>query len=156
MSFRDDLAEDPVRSLSLRDAIVVEPTTSLQDAVGLMREKSLGCAVIVDAAGKVSGIFTEQSLLEALAQSESLDGRPVSDFADPGFLVVSLSDPVSKIWNAVVHDGLRFVCVTDDENKLVGVTGQRGLAEYMAEYFPQQILVQRLGSTPWMQQREGA
>ena len=53
-------------------------------------------------------------------------------------------------------DGLQFVCVTDDEGQIVGVTGQRGIAEYVAESFPQQVAVQRLGCTPWMQQREGA
>ena len=32
----------------------------------------------------------------------------------------------------------------------------RTIAEYLAESFPREVLTQRLGSTPWMDQREGA
>ena len=156
MGFRDDLEHEPVSSLQLREAIIVRPTTPVRDAVALMQAKSLGCAVIVEYGGMPSGIFTEQSLVKVLMQGASLDDRPVGDFVDPGFLSLKASDPISRVWDAILEDGLRFICVTDDDGKLKGITGQRGIAEYVAEYFPQQIVVQRLGSTPWMQHREGA
>jgi CBS domain-containing protein len=156
MGFRQDLEQDHVSSLSLRDAIIVRAETTIAEAVGLMREKSLGCAVIVDPSGTASGIFTEQSLLAALAQHGSLADQTVGDYSDPHFLSLPSSAPISRVWDAIEQDGLRFICVTDDGGKLIGVTGQRGIFEYLAECFPQQVLVQRLGSTPWMEQREGA
>jgi CBS domain-containing protein len=156
VTFRDDLKQDTVSSLQLREAIVIHPQTSVSEAVALMRTKSLGCAVIVDHDGTPRGFFTEQSLLVALLQHDSLEDRPVSDFVDPDFITVQSSEPISRVWEAVRSSGSRFICVTDDDGNLIGVTGQRGLAEYVAEYFPQQVSVQRLGSTPWMQNREGA
>ena len=156
MTFRDDINQDTVSSLQLREAIVIQPETSVSDAVALMRTKSLGCAVIVDQDDTPRGFFTEQSLLVAILQHDSLDDRPVSGFVDPEFLTVQSSDPISRVWEAVRSKGSRFICVTDVEGNLLGVTGQRGIAEYVAEYFPQQVSVQRLGSTPWMQNREGA
>ena len=156
MTFRDDLNQDTVSSLQLREAIVIQPETSVSDAVALMRGKSLGCAVIVDQGGTPRGFFTEQSLLVAILQHDSLDDQLVSSFVDPDFITVQSSDPISHVWEAVRSTGSRFICVTDDEGNLIGVTGQRGLAEYVAEYFPQQVSVQRVGSTPWMQNREGA
>lgn len=156
MGFREDLEQDQVSSLPLRDAIAVRAETSISEAVGLMREKSLGCAVIVDESGAVSGIFTEQSLLAALTGHKDLDDHTVGEFPDPGFLALSSNAPVSRVWDAIEQDGLRFICVTDEGGQLIGLTGQRGIFEYLAESFPQQVLVQRLGSTPWMEQREGA
>ena len=156
MGFRQDIEQDPVSNLPLRDAVVVRPDTPIREAVALMRAKPLGCAVIVDSANTPSGLFTEQSLLDVLTQNVSLDDRTVSEFSDPGFLAVKSVEPISRVWDAIEHDGLRFICVTDSDGKLTGVTGQRGIAEYLAEYFPQEVVVQRLGSTPWMQQREGA
>ncbi|PAY15468.1 hypothetical protein CKO51_31660 [Rhodopirellula sp. SM50] len=156
MGFRDELDQDTVGNLPLRDAIAVQHDTTALDAVKLMREKSLGCAVIVDQGGTPTGLFSEQSLVDMLARDLSLADHVVGDFTDAGLLVVRSSDPISRVWDAVERDGLRFVLVTDEQGKLIGVTGQRGIAEYLAERFPQQVLVQRLGNTPWMQQREGA
>lgn len=156
MGFREDLEQDQVSSLPLRDAIAVHSETTIGEAVRLMREKSLGCAVIVDPSGTASGIFTEQSLLKALTQQKSLDDETVGEFSDPAFLSLPSNAAISRVWDAIEQDGVRFICVTDEGGKLIGLTGQRGIFEYLAEYFPQQVLVQRLGSTPWMKQREGA
>ncbi|WP_182866089.1 CBS domain-containing protein [Stieleria mannarensis] len=156
MGFRNELEQDTIDSLPLRDAAVVRPDTTASEAVRLMRETSLGCAIIIGPGDAPIGLFTEQSLVDLLARDQSLDACVVGDCVDPGFLVVKSGDPVSRVWDAVERDGLRFVCVTDNDGRSKGVTGQRGIAEYLAERFPQQVLVQRLGNTPWMQQREGA
>lgn len=156
MSLRDELQGEPVRFLCIRDAIKVHAGTLLRAAIAQMRSKSLGCAVIVDYAGVPLGTFTEQSVIRALKQNVSLDDRPVQEFADSSFCTVKSSDPISRVWDAVQTDEARFVCVTDDDGKLIGVTGQRGLAEYLADCFAKVVTVQRLGSTPWMLQREGA
>lgn len=156
MGYRDELEEDTVSSLPIRDAICISAQTPIAEAVAKMCEKSLGCAVIVDQDGTPQKLFTEQSLLDLLAEKKTLDDQVAGDFADPALMVVRTTDPISTVWNAIEQDGMRFIFVTDDDGKLIGVTGQRGLAEYLAESFPQQVLAQRLGGTPWMQQREGA
>lgn len=152
--FRLVIDQEPVSSLPLREAITVQPATIVRAAVALMRSKQLGCAVIVEIDRPI-GIFSERSLLTALTQDPSLDSHAVRDFADPNFLTVKTSDPIAVVWDAIQKDGLRFICVADEEGRLVGLTGQRGLAEYIGECFPQ-VMVQRLGAKPWMQNREGA
>jgi len=159
MGFRAELDQEPISNLQLRDAILVYPETVVRAAVALMRSHELGCAVIVENTFPHSvprGVFTEKSLVDALMANVSLDSRTVGEFADSNFLAVREDEPISRVWNAVQRDGLRFVCVTDRSGKVIGITGQRGLSEYLAESFPQQVVVQRLGSKPWMQQREGA
>ncbi len=156
MGFREQLEQEPTSSLPLRDAVVVHSGTLVRAAVADMRTQSLGCAVIVDYARVPSGIFTEQSVIELLVQNASLDDRPIQDFADSSFVSVKSSEPISRVWDAIQLGGARFVCVTDDDGKLIGITGQRGVAEYLAECFAKQVTIQRLGSTPWMQDREGA
>jgi hypothetical protein len=86
----------------------------------------------------------------------SLGDVTVSEFAEQGFPRVCEDDPIVNVWEAVVTGEKRFVLVTDDQGQILGLTGQRGLAEYVSEYYPQQIMVQRLGAKPVMQQREGA
>ena len=156
MGFREDIEQDVVGLLELRDAIAIDEHTILRAAIALMRTHSLGCAIIIDQHFHPTGIFTEQSVIQVLVAGASLDAVPVSAFADPDYFVVRSSDPLLKAWNAVVHSGARFVCVTDDSGRLLGLTGQRGLSEYVCDCYSKQIAVQRLGSAPWMLQREGA
>ncbi len=156
MGFREDLEQETVKDLPIRKAVVVRAEMSVRETVQEMRAGSLGCAVVVDGQGRPQSIFTEQALLDLLNKQGSIDGHQVAELAETQFLCVQRSEPIRTVWNAVSKDGARFICVVDDEGKLVGLTGQRGLAEYISEYFPEQVMVQRLGSKPWMQQREGA
>lgn len=156
MAFREELELEPISSLRLRDLIVVHQYTIVRAAVAVMRSHSLGCALIIDPIGKPIGLFTEKSLLAVLMQGASLDRRPVWDYAERDFLSFRKSEPIARVWDAVKQQGVRFIVVTDDEDHPVGMTGQRGIAEYVSDCFPRQTVVQRLGSKPWMQQREGA
>lgn len=156
MSFKEDLLNEPVSSICIRDAITVHKRTLLRAAIAQMRSNALGCAVLVDYSGIPQGIFTVRSVIRVLRQNVSLDERTVDEFAESEFCSVRSSEPISQVWNAVQGDEARFVCVTDDEGKLIGITGQRGLAEFLADCFAKLVTAQRLGSTPWMLQREGA
>lgn len=156
MTFRQELNEETVASLPTRKAIMVQPYTLVRAAIAVMRNRGLGCAVIIDHAQRPSGIFTEHSVIQLLNKNVCLDDTPVCDFADPSFIQVKQTDPIMHVWEAVQTAAVRFVCVTDEQGRAIGITGQRGLSEYLADCFARQITVQRLGNTPWMKQREGA
>ncbi len=156
MSLTQDLKNEPIRNLSLRDAVAIRSTTTLGEAVVAMRDKHLGCAVIVDDAHRPTGMFTERGLVHALVVGADLDAGMARDYAETKCPTVNQSEPITRVWELIQRDGFRFVAVTDDNGTLVGLTGQRGLAEYLFEYFPQQVAVQRLGNAPWLHAREGA
>ena len=63
--------------LPLLSLITVDRTTTVRQAIALMREKRLGCVVIVDEDGRPMGKFTERLLINLLL--EHIDGldRPV-------------------------------------------------------------------------------
>jgi len=156
MQFVEDLQSERVGALPIRDAVCLPGETIIRGAIARMRAANLGCVVIVDVCGRPTGIFTEKSLMDVLLDCDSLDTCTISRYADPSFLAVRHDDSVQEVWDAVQRDGLRFICVVDDNGYPIGVTGQRGLSEYFSDYFPQEVLVQRIGGTPWTSQREGA
>jgi hypothetical protein len=69
---------------------------------------------------------------------------------------VNTSDPIAKVVAAMQAQNVRFVCVLDDEGRVTALSGQKGVMEYVAEHFPGQVMVQRIGCAPYTQQREGA
>jgi CBS domain-containing protein len=156
MKFRQMLEHERVSSLPLREAIIVKPNTVVRAAIAMMRTRAVGCAVVVDHLQSPLAIFTERSVIELLVNNASLDNLPVLDYANREFASVRASDSILSVWEAIAEDAARFVCVTDDLGRLIGLTGQRGIAEHLADAFAPLITAQRLSGTPWMQQKEGA
>ena len=116
----------------------------------------LGCAIVVDEAGAPLGTFTEEVLIRLLvATPDALDQR-VGDHMSDVWACVKTSDPIASVLDVMQSKGLRFVCVTDEAGHVQALTGQRGLMEYIAEHFPRQVMVQRVGGKPFTEHREGA
>jgi CBS domain-containing protein len=78
------LMEDPVESLQPISPLTVDLQTSLEDAIQMMRNHGIGCVLITDAGGKLTGILTERDLLQRVA-GKSLDLAQciVGDFMSP-------------------------------------------------------------------------
>lgn len=157
MGIAQSLANEPVARLPLREAIQLTSDTIVRLAVAKMRDKHIGCVVVVDSNQRPLGIFTERSMINLLVSAASLDTTRIGDYLDPDWLVVKQDDSIDCVFRAVQDRDLRFVCVTDPQGKLVGITGQRGLSEFFAEHYPHQVMVQHLyNNKPALAAREGA
>ena len=67
MGLQQDLQTRTVDQLQIRQAITVDPDTSVRDAVREMRQHDLGCVFIIDADRKPVGVFSESLLTELIA-----------------------------------------------------------------------------------------
>jgi CBS domain-containing protein len=121
-----------------------------------MRQANLGCAVLVDEDQKPKGIFVERRLTQLLATNPQAMDDPVEKHVDSSWPQVSLSDPIAKVLAALMEHNTRFIPVVDDGGRVVKLTGQKGLMEFIADHYPNQVAVHRLGQKPYMQEREGA
>lgn len=156
MGLRQNIHQEPVASLSLREAITASPGTPVREAIALMKKKGLGCVVAVDAQNAPLGTFTERSVIALLHDApETIDSAVIGDYLDPKWTCVRQDDPVLYAIRGMQVEDVRFVVVVDKQNRVVALTGQKGVMEYVAEHYPQQVLVQRVGSKP-PASREGA
>lgn len=156
MGLRDLLSREPISNLPLREAPVVERGASVRDAMLLMRQRKLGCVYLLDDGGRPTAMFSERLLVRLLARDAAQLDKPVQDHAIPVRCMVKLTDPIQSMIKEMSDRDIRFVCVVDDDGKLAGLTGQRGIMEYIAERFPRQVKVHQLQSKLHMDQREGA
>ena len=155
MSLLDNMQNEPVSTLAIRDGVTVDLNTSVRDAVVKMREAKLGCAIMVDG-GKPTGMFTEAMLRELISEAPSAVDDPIGQHISSQCPRVKLSDPIADVLAALELKNVRFLCVVDEEGQVAGLTGQKGLMEYVADHFPQQVMVQRIGGKPFPLEREGA
>jgi CBS domain-containing protein len=154
---RQNLQSECVSDLPCREAILISPETSVRQAAEIMQAKKLGCATVIDAEGKPIGIFTERTLIDLLLhQPDNLGRILVRDHLEKEWFCVRSTDPISAVLDLIQNRGARFICELDENGRAKGLTGQKGLSEYIADYFPGQVMVQRIGGQPGMESREGA
>lgn len=156
MGLYENIRREPVSRLALREPVVTAANATIRQAVEQMREKHLGCAILVDEKRKPVGLFTESKLTKLISQNPAAIEEPVRAHADVDWPIVQLTDPISHVLQALESRNIRFLIVVDQEGQLSGLTGQKGLMEYIAEHFPQQVIVQRIGGKPYQVKREGA
>lgn len=156
MGLSENLQQETVDRLALRKPVVGIATDTVEDLVQRMREAKLGCAVIVDDDRKPIGMLTESMLREILLHKPESLLETVAKHMSDRWPWVRLSDPVADVLEAMELKNVRFLCVVDEEDRLHSLTGQKCLMEYVADHFPSQVMVQRVGSVPTLHEREGA
>ena len=156
MGLQENFRNEQISQLAIREPITVQSTSSVSDTVSLMRDRDLGCAFVVDDAGKLIGVFTESMLTELLSHGHVELDEPIENRMAKRCAWVTKTDPIVDILDAMQMKNLRFLCVVDEQGRVVGLTGQRGLMEYVADSFPGQVLVRKIGQSPYLSEREGA
>jgi CBS domain-containing protein len=157
MGLREDINNETVSQLPIHPAVTVPADTTVAQAVAAMKKAKLGCVFVVDDLGRPTGKFTERQVLRLVCDCVPFD-EPVARHAVPipeeG--CVRLTDPVVKVLESMRTTRLRFLCVVDDEGKVAGLTGQKGLMAYITDHFPRRIKVQMMTGNLHMNSREGA
>lgn len=156
MGLRENIRQEPVSRLALREPATAAPETSLREAIQLMRSKQLGCVIVIDNQRKPLGIFTERMLTRLLARNAAILTETLNEHMSEFWPSVRLTDSIEQVLDAMLEKDMRFLAVIDEEGCLAGLAGQKGLMEYVAEHFPGQVMVQRIGGAPYTQNREGA
>ena len=156
MGLKENLQNEPVSRLALREPVVANGEATVREGILRMRERELGCVIIVDDDHRPLGIFTERMLRQMMVNNPAAVNEQLRDYMNRDVRWVRATDPIVKVLQAMQFEKTRFVGVIDGEGRLVGLTGQKGLMEYVAEHFPQQVMVQRVGLPPYSTEREGA
>ena len=156
MGLYESMQSDPVSQLALRPALCCGMQETVRGSIEKMRAAALGCITIVDEEGHPKGVLTEAMLRHMLTESRDCLDQPIVDHMASAFPWVKLSDPVDMVLDGMEMRNIRFVIVLREDGTVAGVTGQKGLMEYVAEYFPGEVMVQRIGSTGHPNTREGA
>lgn len=156
MGLQENLRKEQVGQLAIREPVTVPVDASLRDTLTLMRQHDLGCAIVIDDDRKPLGMFTESMLVEMLSRGDMPFDEPVGNHMAERCPWVRSTDPISDVLEAMQLKNIRLLCVVDAQDQVVGLTGQRGLMEYVAEHFPGEVTVQRIGQPPYLSDREGA
>ena len=99
----------------------VQPERTLDDAIHLLAEKSIGALVVTDGAGTVVGIISERDIMRALARqgAPALDA-PVSSHMTREVATCRRETTNDEIMRLMTHGRFRHMPVCE-KGKLVGI-----------------------------------
>ena len=142
----DALLSDEVRLLAPSEPIRLLADASVADAVTRMVDNRRAGVVIVDATGRLVGIFTERDLLtRVVRQGRDLARTRLGEVmtADPEALTVD--DRICFAINRMHAAGYRTVPLVDREHHPIGIVTVNDVVAWLARVFPEAILNLRPG-----------
>ncbi len=142
----DALLSDEVRLLAPSEPIRLPADASVADAVTRMVDNRRAGVVIVDASGRLIGIFTERDLLtRVVRQGRDLAQTRLAEVmtADPEAL--ASDDRICFAINRMHNAGYRTVPLVDGEHRPIGIVTVNDVVGWLARVFPEAILNLRPG-----------
>ncbi len=140
------LLNDTVRLLAPSEPICLPPTATVHEAITKMLANRRAAVVIVDAEGRLIGIFTERDVLTRVAgQSRNVQGTTLAEVMTPDPEALSPQDRICFAVNRMNNAGYRTVPLVDAERRPIGIVTVSDVVKWLAEIFPEAVLNLRPG-----------
>jgi CBS domain-containing protein len=134
------LMEDPIACLQPLRPLTVELHTPLDVAICFMRNHGIGCVLVTDASGKLSGILTERDLLKKVAGQElDLARLQVADCMTSAPESSKPGHPLGYALQRMIVSDIRYLPLVDDSERPVGIVSSRDIIAYMANRFREAV-----------------
>ena len=109
-----------------RPPVTLPATARLREALELMRSRRIGSVVLVDAAGRPEGIFTQTDVLDRVALSGSPLDAPIAAVMTRDPVGMPTTATVAEAAHLMARHGFRHILVMDGA-RLAGVLSERDL-----------------------------
>jgi CBS domain-containing protein len=138
MELARNLKVDSVSRLRPTPALRLRPEQSVAEAVALMKQHRVGCALVCRG-DELVGIFTERDLMRRVLAP----GLPLTTDLEScmtlGPVVVQPKDSVTAAVRRMEEGGYRHLPVVDESGRPLGVLSVKRIVHYLAEHFPATI-----------------
>jgi CBS domain-containing protein len=142
----DALLSDEVRLLAPSEPIRLSADASVADAVTRMADNRRAGVVIVDATGRLVGIFTERDLLtRVVRQGRELARTRLGDVMTTDPEALTPDDRICFAINRMHAAGYRTVPLVDEGHRPIGIVTVNDVMGWLARIFPEAILNLRPG-----------
>lgn len=129
------LVEADIELMKTQPVTTLSPETTIEQAMRTMADQDIGCTVIVNAEGRLEGVFSERDVLTRVADRfEQVRKLPVSKVMTRSPMAAYTTDSPGKAMNLMAVGGFRHVPVLDVDDKVVGILGPRRVSQFVSTY----------------------
>jgi arabinose-5-phosphate isomerase len=106
---------------------LVSPSTGFSDMMRVMSGKGLGAAAVIDAEGKVLGIFTDGDLRRLIEKGADMRGMTARDVMHTGPKTIHPESLAVEVAELMEQHRITLVLVVDGSGRLVGAVNSNDL-----------------------------
>lgn len=122
---------DQVRTLKQTPPVTIAEGATVGQAIALMVSSNVGALLVVDAGGRLTGIFSERDLLKKIAGMQAdYDQLPITAFMTPRPESVSAGDTLNFVLQKMDAGGYRHVPVIEN-GKPVSIISARDMLRFL-------------------------
>lgn len=138
---RGALFDDRIAVLGPAEPVCLRETATVREATQAMLARRQACVMVVDAEGRLRGIFTERDVLTRVVGA-ALDAATTTLGAvmTPNPEALSASQRVAYAVHCMSVAGYRTVPLVDGEGRPVGVVTVSDVLRWLASLFPEAVL----------------
>jgi CBS domain-containing protein len=140
------LLEDTVRLLAPSEPLRLSPEHSVARAIQAMVQNRRAAVVIVDATGRLVGIFTERDVLtRVMGAGRVARDTLLRDVMTPDPESLRPDDRIGYAINRMHAGGFRSLPLVDEAHRPIGIITVNDVVRWLAEIFPEAVLNLRPG-----------
>ncbi len=106
---------------------LVTPETTIHEALQKMTKARSGAAVVVQADGKLAGVFTHGDFVRAFQKDANIANRQVVDFMTPKPISISANKLATEVLALLEHYRVDDLVVLNDQGEPVGMVDTQDL-----------------------------
>lgn len=135
-----------VKLLAPSEPIRLTPETTVEEAVAKMVDNRRAAVVIVDAEGRLTGIFTERDVLtRVMRQRRNPEQTKLAEVMTPDPETLASDDRICYAVNRMHVGGHRSIPLVDGDHRPLGIVTVNDVVKWLAEIFPEAVLNLRPG-----------
>ena len=130
------LMMDPVSTLDLSEPVVIEAETSLASALSLMAEKNVGCLLVLNKTGELTGILAEGDFFNKVAgENVDLATSKVQDFMTANPTPMKETDSIGYAMHLMALHGYRHIPVVNEDGKPIKVVSFKDSLKFIVKLY---------------------
>jgi len=130
-----------VSVLNPQKPVCAPESASVREALALLRAKRMGCILITDSAGKLSGIFSERDVvLKIDLENAAQLGLPISELMTKDPICGSFETTMAFALNLMSQGGFRHIPIVDKEHKPVGMISVKDVVDRIVATFVEDVM----------------
>ena len=138
--------DDTLTRLAPADPICLPATASVHEAVQRMLARRQAGVLVVDEAGRLTGIFTERDvLLRVIARDLDVRVTTLASVMTANPEALSRDDRVAYALHCMSVAGYRTIPLIDEERRPIGIVTVHDFIKWLAHLFPEAVLNLRPG-----------
>jgi CBS domain-containing protein len=138
---RGALFDDQIGVLGPEDAICLRETAAVSEAIERMLARRQAGVLVVDADGRLTGIFTERDVLTRVAgPRRDPEKTPLAEVMTRDPEALTAGDRIAFAVHCMSVAGYRTVPLVDADGRPLGVVTVNHVIRWLASLFPEAVL----------------